>query len=137
MNGVKSNTKKPDLEQVKQVFTEKYNAEYANKTLNTVKLFIYYNNHREKFASSIVKYTEICLDMIDLKTLNTNAGYVLQFSRDKKELEMALEWSRSIVKEEPKNTEYSKTRDTLIEKLKVLENEKNINSNTDRICFNC
>lgn len=74
MNGVKANSKKPDWEQLNRAFTEKYNAEYACKTVNNTKLFLYYNNHRDQFASSIVEYTEIYLDMIDLKTLNTKAG---------------------------------------------------------------
>lgn len=129
MNKINAISKKPDWEQLNKVFTEKYNAEYASKTVNNAKLFIYNNNHREQFASSIVDYTENYRDMIDIKTLHTNANYVLQFSKDKKELEMALEWSRSVMKEETNNTDYQKTRDALIEKVNDFENEININSN--------
>lgn len=49
---------------------------------------------------------------------------------------MALEWSRSTVREETNNTEFQKTQDALVEKLKVLEYEKNINSNNTRININ-
>ena len=136
MNGIKTNTKKPDWEQLNKAFTEKYNAEYASKTVNIAKLFIYYNNHREKFASAIVEYTEIYQDVIDLKTMNTNANYVLQYSSDKKELRKALDWCRSTLEIAPDNSEYQKTRDALIEKLKVFENEKTNYSNTTRVGIN-
>ena len=86
--------------------------------MTRAKLFYYYSKDWVKFATAIVEYTEKYEDKSNLKTMNTNAGFVLQYSTDKSELEKALGWSRLTLEKAPDNSEYLKTRDALIEKLK-------------------
>jgi hypothetical protein len=107
----------PDWAAITKAVTEKYDATTADRTVTRAKLFFYYSKDWRAFATAIVHYTDNFEDKTNLKTMNTNANFVLEHSTDKKELGQALSWARLLIEKEPDNADYQKTYAALNGKL--------------------
>ncbi|MBO9572725.1 MAG: hypothetical protein J7497_11050, partial [Chitinophagaceae bacterium] len=118
VNTARSEDKIPDWAALTKTVTEKYDAMFADRTVTRAKLFFYYGKDWKQFATAIVNYTEKFENKDDLKTMNTNANFVLQHSSDKSELQKALEWSKMLVQKDPQNEEYKTTLTAIENKLK-------------------
>lgn len=114
----KSGGEAPDWAALTTTITEKYDAVFADRTITKAKIYFYYGKDWPQFTTGIVHYTELYEDPNDLKLLNKNAKMILQYSTDKKELQSALNWSRSTVDKEPANADYQATYTALQAKVK-------------------
>lgn len=107
----------PDWNQLKSTLIAKYNAAFAERFTWKAKIYYDYSRDWTGFTAALVHYTDTYEDHNDLKLLNKNAGMVLKYSTDKKELETALNWSNLTLDKDPANTEYKKTYDALTAKI--------------------
>jgi hypothetical protein len=120
MNKIETNKNTPDWEQLNNTLSEKYNVNYAYTTIFYAKAFIDFKENKEKFASTILEYTEAYLYILDYKIVITNAQHILKYSSNKEELKIALEWCRMMLRRVPENNEYKMTIDAIMEKVKEL-----------------
>ena len=107
----------PDWNALTSEITKKYDATYADRTITKGIIYFTYGKDWPAFTAAIVKYTVKYEDIDDLKRMNKNANYILQYSADKKELMTALGWSKHTVDNEPSNEDYKKTYADLTAKL--------------------
>jgi hypothetical protein len=112
-----ANGEAPDWKTLIAEIARKYDATYADRTVTKAIIYFTFGKDWSAFTSAIVKYTEKYEHHENLKLLNKNAGFILKYSNDKKELETALGWSRHTIDKEPANEEYKKTYDALQTKL--------------------
>jgi len=112
-----ANGEVPDWKALTTEITKKYDATYADRTVTKAIIYFTYGKDWPAFTAAIVKYTVKYEDPENLKLMNKNANFILQYSNDKKELETALGWSKHTVDKEAGNADYKKTYDVLQEKL--------------------
>lgn len=103
----------PNWSSLTTEITQKYDAVYADRTVTKAQIYYDYGKDWPVFSTAIVRYTEKYEDHNNLKLLNYNAGFILKYSTDKKELETAMGWSKHTVEKEPGNADYEKTYDAL------------------------
>jgi|ERR1700722_3096102 len=107
----------PDWKALTGEITKKYDDVYADRTVTKAIIYFTYGKDWPAFTAAIVKYTVKYEDPENLKLMNKNAKFILQYSTDKKELETASGWSKHTVDKERTNEDYKKTYDALQEKL--------------------
>lgn len=107
----------PDWSGLTAEITQKYDAIYADRNIMRNQIFFYFGKDWFAFNGALVKYTEKYEPKDNLNLLNKNARMVLKYSNDKKELTVALGWSKHTVDIEPANADYKKTFEALTAKI--------------------
>jgi hypothetical protein len=107
----------PDWQALTSEITKKYDTVYADRTVTKAKIYFSYGKDWPAFTTAVVRYTDKYEPKDNLRLLNKNANFILQYSTDKKELEAAQGWSRHTVENDPANADYKKTYDALTAKI--------------------
>lgn len=109
-----------DWVKISDVVTRKYDALTADRTVSKAKIFSSYGRDWTAFTAAIAYYTEKYEDKHNLRILDKNAHFILQYSQNKQELQSALSWSRIVLEKEPGNAGYQQTSTALQAKLNSL-----------------
>jgi hypothetical protein len=112
-----NNDETPDWEVLKTKVSAGHDAAFTERFICKAKIFYFYGRDWSEFNAALIHYTETYEDKNDARLMNKNARMILDHSADRKQLEVALSWSKQAVVKEPANADYKKTQDALAEKL--------------------
>jgi thioredoxin-related protein len=109
-----------DWAKISAMVTQKHDALTADRTVCKAKIFSSYGKDWPAFTAAMVRYTEKYEDKHNSKVLDKNAHFILQYSKNKQELQSALSWTRLALEREPGNSSYQQTSAALQARLKTI-----------------
>ena len=118
VNEAKGNSQEPDWEGLRAQVTLKYDGSVADRTVTKARIYFYFGKDWSLFSTAIVHYTELYENKENLKLMNKNAKFILQYSQNPTEWKTALGWVRHAVEKDPSNTAYKETYEALGAKVK-------------------
>lgn len=90
----------------------------ADRAITKAKIYYYYNHQDwSRFSTAIAYYTKTYVDKEDLKLIDKNVNYILEYSTDREELKTALTWISHAMIKEPTNPSYKMTFEALSAKV--------------------